>query len=94
MDELKQKIKALIAEVMYVDVTNLKDDDVLFGDGSFADFDSIDFLSLAMGIKENFGIEIKGFQSEGVYHFANNKEELLKIVRTVNSIAEYITQYG
>lgn len=83
MDELKQKIKALI--ITRLDLEGMTPEEIdsdapLFGEG--LGLDSIDSLELVLGIEKEFGVKIQD-------------EELGKqVLSSVSSIAEFVASKG
>ena len=59
INELKQKIKALMVENLMLQVTaaEIGDDQPLFGPGSLG-LDSVDALQLVVALDKNFGLKI------------------------------------
>ena len=80
MEEFKTELKGRIIKLLKLDdvsVEDIKDDDLLFGDG--LELDSIDILELAILLDEKYGISIK------------NIERDKEVFSSINKIAEYIS---
>lgn len=79
-DKLKQQIKELIIEECDkdVDVSEISDDEVLFGDTCVLELDSMDALQISMALQKEYGIE------------ANDSKKLRKIMVSINSLADFI----
>ena len=59
LNELKQKIKALMVENLMLQISagEIKDEQPLFGPGSLG-LDSVDALQLVVALDKNFGLKI------------------------------------
>jgi acyl carrier protein len=79
---LKNKIREVVAYACNI-TDPIEDDSVLLGDDSDFDLDSLDALSLVASLEKNFKIAID-----------TSKEPLKKILRSVNSIAEWLNDKG
>lgn len=82
MDTLKQELKQLIIsslDLEDVKVEDIKDDEPLFGEG--LELDSIDALELGIAIKKKYGVT-----------FPSENEENKKYFKSVNALAEYISE--
>jgi len=82
MEELKAKLKVQIIEQLNledINVADIKDDTVLFGDD--LGLDSIDALELIVLLENDYNIKIA------------NPEEGQSVFNSVNSMAEYITKH-
>lgn len=83
MEELKAKLKVQIIEQLNledINVEDIKDDTVLFGDD--LGLDSIDALELIVLLENDYNIKIA------------NPEEGQSVFNSVNSMAEYITKHS
>ena len=81
MEDLKLKLKAQIIERMNLQDTkpeDIVDDAPLFGDG--LGLDSIDALEIIVLLQQEYGLKIQ------------TAEEGKKVLRSVNTIAEYIKE--
>jgi len=81
MEELNLKLKAQIIERMNLQDTkpeDIVDDAPLFGDG--LGLDSIDALEIIVLLQQEYGLKIQ------------TAEEGKKVLRSVNTIAEYIKE--
>jgi len=79
-ENLKTKIKALIVENCDLDigVADIDDEVPLFSSESTLELDSIDALQIAIAIQNTFGIAIR------------DSKEMRRVMRSVNSFADYI----
>jgi len=80
MEDLKTKLKEQIIEQLNLEgynVSDIKDDMSLFGDG--LGLDSIDALELIVLLENNYNIKI------------TNPEEGKSVFNSINSMANYIT---
>jgi len=80
MEALKQELKGKIIEVLNledVSVTDINDNDALFGDG--LGLDSIDALELIVMLDKDYGIKL------------TDPKEGKTIFSSINTMAEYIT---
>tara|TARA_R110001592_G_scaffold79111_3_gene237016 strand:- start:6515 stop:6769 length:255 start_codon:yes stop_codon:yes gene_type:complete len=80
MEDLKTKLKEQIIEQLNLEgynVSDIKDDMPLFGDG--LGLDSIDALELIVLLENNYNIKI------------TNPEEGKSVFNSINSMADYIT---
>lgn len=82
MSELKEELKAKIIEQLNledVSVTDIADDDALFGDG--LGLDSIDALELIVMLDKDYGIRL------------SDPKEGRKIFESVQVMADYIQEH-
>lgn len=77
MEDVDQKILAVIAEVSGYDEEDLKDDDSLVGD---LGLDSLDFVKLAQAAEEALEIDIDVDQFAGVNTVGQMKAKLKSLV--------------
>lgn len=77
---LKLKIKNLIIQECEkdIDASEIKDDEILFGEDCVLELDSMDALQISMALKKEFGVE------------ANDSKKLRKIMVSINTLADYI----
>ena len=77
-----QELKNLILEAAEKaePVGGLDGDEVLFGDGSRLDLDSIDALQISMAIQKRYGIRL------------NDSKETRRAMGSINSLATFLTQ--
>lgn len=76
--EIKGKLKEFFTNNLGVDVSELEDDTMLFGDG--IGLDSIDSIELITYIDETFGVSMSGVAKE---NFQN-----------INTLAAYIVSHN
>jgi len=79
---LEDEIKAVIIEALALEditVSDIKDEEALFGDG--LGLDSIDALELGMAIKNKFNISLSSEKEENKKHFYSVKT-LADYIRT------------
>ncbi len=82
MEALKQELKENIIEQLNLEdmtVTDIADDDILFGDG--LGLDSIDALELIVMLDKNYGIKL------------TDPKEGRTIFESINTMAAYITAH-
>ena len=83
MNEIVQRIRALLSTRLKLDkaVDEIADDTPLFGPTGLG-LDSIDALELVLGLEKEFGVVIE------------DRATAVKVLATLNSIAEYIQFQG
>jgi acyl carrier protein len=79
--ELRNRIKEMMVKNLMLQITadQIADDAPLFGPNGIG-LDSIDALELAVGLEKNFGVSVP------------NSEIATKVLRSVNSIHDYIIE--
>ena len=79
--DLRARIKEMLVKNLMLQTTaeQIGDDLPLFGAGGLG-LDSIDALELAVGLEKNFGVSVP------------NSEIATKVLRSVNSIHDYIIE--
>lgn len=84
---IKDKIREVVTTALNLRESKivLKDDDILFGKFAKLGFDSLDFLALVAALAEAFKLKIEHFTAELL-----KKEDLIKPVESINTIAEWI----
>lgn len=81
MENLKKELKEKIIENLNledIEVTDIADDDMLFGDG--LGLDSIDALELIVMLDKDYGIKLK------------DPKQGKAIFESINTMAQYITE--
>ncbi|MCK5638251.1 MAG: acyl carrier protein [Flavobacteriaceae bacterium] len=81
MENLKKELKEKIIENLNledIEVADIKDDDVLFGDG--LGLDSIDALELIVMLDKDYGIKL------------TDPKQGKSIFQSINTMADYITE--
>ena len=91
LNEIKAKLKLHLVADLKLDVIlkgeELKDDEILFGEDSRFDLDSLDYLTMVTTVEEHFGV---GMTLES---FKFNKVIWTDVIETINSISAYIYEY-
>ncbi len=79
-DALKLRLKTLIVEEAdkELDPATITDEEALFGPDARLQLDSIDGLQISLALQLNFGVRI------------TDPKELLRIMASVNSLADYL----
>ena len=90
MDELKEKLKDLIVKSLELKDVDLLFDTLLFDPESNLGLDSIDFLAIANMVNHEFGIELPGFREQDKAYTASHFGELMKVIKSIDTLAEYI----
>jgi len=81
MENLKKELKEKIIENLNledIEVADIKDDDILFGDG--LGLDSIDALELIVMLDKDYGIKL------------TDPKQGKSIFQSINTMAQYITE--
>lgn len=78
--KLKLELKELIIEECDrdIEVSEINDDEILFGSDTKLELDSMDALQISMALHKKYGID------------ANDSKKLRKIMASINTLADYI----
>lgn len=79
-EKLKLELKELIIEECDrdIEVSEINDDEILFGSDTKLELDSMDALQISMALHKKYGID------------ANDSKKLRKIMASINTLADYI----
>lgn len=74
---MKNKIKALIKKAAKLELDDIKDDAVLFGQDSDIGLDSIDAIEVIIAIEKEFNIHLE-IEKDDALHLFNSVESIVK----------------
>ncbi len=80
MENLKKELKQLIIDECEKDISidEIGDDEILFGEDTKLELDSMDALQISMALQKEYGIDAK------------DSKKLRKIMASINTLADYI----